>query len=43
VLDVTSPERAIEIATRISATPGRGGAPVNQQVEFHPIGAPPEM
>jgi hypothetical protein len=43
VVDVASPERAIEIATRISATPGPGGAPVNQQVEIHPIGEPPEV
>ena len=43
VVDVASPERAVEIATRISATPGPGGAPVNQQVEVHAIGEPPEI
>ena len=43
VVDVASPERAVEIATRISATPGPGGAPVNQQVEVHAIGEPPEV
>ena len=43
VVDVASPERAIEIATRVSATPGPGGAPVNQPVELHPIGEAPEV
>jgi hypothetical protein len=43
VVDVASPERAIEIATRISATPGPGGAPVDQQVEVHPIGEAPDV
>jgi hypothetical protein len=43
VVDVESPERAVEIATRISAVPGRGGRPVDQQVEIHPIGEPPEV
>ena len=43
VVDVPSHERAVEIATRVSAVPGRGGAPVNQQVEIHPIGEPPEV
>jgi hypothetical protein len=43
VVDVASPERAVEIATRISATPGPGGAPVSQQVEIHAIGEPPEV
>lgn len=43
VVDVASPERAVEIATRISTTPGPGGQPVNQQVEVHAIGEPPEV
>jgi hypothetical protein len=43
VVDVASPERAIEIATRVSATPGPGGVPVNQPVELHPIGEAPEV
>jgi hypothetical protein len=41
VVDVASQERAIEIAAQISATPGPGGAPLNQQVEVHAIGEPP--
>jgi hypothetical protein len=43
VVDVASQERAIEIAAQISATPGPGGAPINQQVEVHAIGEPPEV
>jgi len=42
VVDVKSPERAVEIAARISTTPGPGGAPVNQPVELHPIMEAPE-
>jgi hypothetical protein len=43
VVDVASEQRAIEIAAQISATPGPGGAPINQQVEIHAIGEPPEV
>jgi hypothetical protein len=43
VVDVATPERAVEIATRISVTPGPGGRPLNQQVEVHAIGKPPEV
>jgi hypothetical protein len=43
VVDVASPERAIEIAAQISATPGPGGVPLNQQVEVHAVGEPPEV
>jgi hypothetical protein len=43
VVDVASPERAVEIATRISLTPGPGGKPVNQQVEVHAIGEAPDV
>ena len=43
VVDVASPERAVEIATRISLTPGPRGEPINQQVEVHEIGEPPEV
>jgi hypothetical protein len=43
VIDVASPERMIEIATRISATPGPGGAPVNQQIEVHEVGTAPDV
>ncbi len=43
IIDVASFERAVEIATLISVTPGPGGAPVNQPVEIHPVGAPPDV
>ncbi|HKO90496.1 MAG TPA: YciI family protein, partial [Polyangiaceae bacterium] len=43
VLDCRSPERAIEIAARISAAPGRGGAPLNIPVELRPVGSPPKV
>ena len=43
VVDVSSPERAVEIATHISVTPGTGGKPVNQQVEVHAIGERPAI
>ncbi len=41
VVDVASEERALEIALRISRTPGPGGRPINQKVEVHPEGQAP--
>jgi hypothetical protein len=41
ILDVDSPERAIEIAARASAAPGRNGAPVNTPFEVRPVMSPP--
>jgi hypothetical protein len=43
LLDVASEERALEIAARISATPGPGGVLINQPVEVHPVGEEPEV
>jgi hypothetical protein len=43
VLDVASPERIVEIAARISATPGPGGELLNQPIEVRPIGTAPEV
>jgi len=43
VLDCRSDARVIEIAARISAAPGRAGAPLNIPVELRPIGAPPQV
>ena len=40
--DVSRSERAIEIAARISAAPGSGGAPLNFAVELRPVGVAPE-
>jgi hypothetical protein len=41
VVDVASEDRVLEIARRISRTPGPGGRPVNQAVEIHPEGVAP--
>ncbi|MEU4392412.1 YciI family protein [Kribbella sp. NPDC023855] len=41
VVDVASEERAVELALRISRTPGPGGRPLNQVVEVHPEGVAP--
>jgi hypothetical protein len=45
IIDVDSPERAYDIAARISAAPGPGGTPLNMPIELRPImsGPPQEM
>ncbi len=45
IIDVESPERAYEIAAKVSAAPGPSGAPLNMPIEVRPImsGPPPEM
>jgi hypothetical protein len=45
IVDVDSPERAYAIASKASAAPGPGGAPLNMPIEVRPImsGPPPEM
>jgi hypothetical protein len=41
IVDVDSEARAIEIAARVSAAPGRGGVPIQQPVEVRQVmGAP---
>lgn len=43
IIDVDNPERAYDIAARISAAPGPGGAPLNMPIELRPImSAPPQ-
>jgi hypothetical protein len=37
IVDVDGPERAHQIAARISALPGPGGAPANLPVEVRPV------
>jgi hypothetical protein len=37
IVDVESPERAYEIAARLSAGPGPGGAPINMPIEVRQI------
>ena len=42
IIQCSSLERAIEIAARASAAPGRGGVPLNIPIELRPVGeAPP--
>jgi hypothetical protein len=45
IVDVDSPERAYEIAAKVSAAPGPGGAPLYMPIEVRPVmsGPPPEM
>lgn len=45
IVDVEGPERAIEIAARISTAPGPAGAPLHIPVEVRPVmsGPPAEM
>jgi hypothetical protein len=45
IIDVDNPERAYEIAARVSAAPGPGGAPLNMPIEVRPVmsAPPPEM
>jgi hypothetical protein len=37
IVDVATPERAVELAARASACPGPGGGPGNTPVEVHPV------
>jgi hypothetical protein len=45
IIDVDDPERAYEIAAKVSTAPGPGGAPLNMPIEVRPImsAPPPEM
>lgn len=44
IVDCDSPERAVEIASRVSAAPGRGGAPLNIPIEVRQVmSEPPEV
>jgi hypothetical protein len=42
IVEVESPERAIEIAAKVSAAPAQGGAPIGQPIEVREVmSAPP--
>ncbi len=41
LVEVDSPERAVEIAAQISAAPGEGGAPIRQRIEVRQVMAAP--
>lgn len=43
IVDVESPARAIEIAARISAAPGKGGAPIPIPVEVRQVMQAPDI
>ena len=45
IIDVESPQRAYELAARVSAAPGVGGKPLNMPVEVRQVmaGPPDEM
>jgi hypothetical protein len=43
IVECRTPERAYEIAARISASPGVGGVPMNFAVEVRPIGVAPDV
>ena len=45
IIDVDSPQRAYEIAAKVSAAPGPGGAPLNMPIEVRQVmsGPPPDM
>lgn len=45
IIDVDNPDRAYDIAARISAAPGPGGIPLNMPIELRPVmsGPPPDM
>ena len=45
ILNVDKPERAYEIAAKVSAAPGAKGVPLNMPIEVRPImsGPPPEF
>ena len=42
VVEVDTPERAVEIAAQISAAPGQGGAPIRQRIEVRQVMAAPD-
>ncbi len=42
VVEVDTPERAVEIAAVISAAPGEGGAPIRQRIEVRQIMSAPD-
>jgi hypothetical protein len=43
IVDVESPERALEIAAKGSAAPGPGGVPIEQEIEVREVMAAPRL
>jgi hypothetical protein len=42
LVEVDSPERAVEIAAQISAAPGQAGVPIRQRIEVRQVMAAPD-
>jgi hypothetical protein len=42
LVEVDTPERAVEIAALISAAPGQGGAPIRQRIEVRQVMSAPD-
>ena len=42
IVEVDTPERAVEIAAQISAAPGQGGAPIRQRIEVRQVMSAPD-
>jgi hypothetical protein len=42
IVDVDTPERAVEIAAVMSAAPGQGGAPIQQRIEVRQVMSAPD-
>ena len=42
IVEVDTPERAVEIAALISAAPGQGGAPIRQRIEVRQVLSAPD-
>jgi len=42
IVEVDTPERAVEIAAEISAAPGQGGAPIRQRIEVRQVMSAPD-
>lgn len=43
IVDVASPQRAIEIAAKASTAPGKGGVPFQIPIEVRAVGSAPEV
>ncbi|WP_433537768.1 YciI family protein [Micromonospora sp. CA-249363] len=43
VVDLDSPQRAVELAAHISTAPGPGGRPLNMPIEVHPVMSAPSQ
>jgi hypothetical protein len=41
IVDVDSPQRAVELAAHVSSAPGPGGAPLRMPIEVRPVMAAP--